>query len=278
MTEMIPALHANLNSGAAQDDGFRNKPEDREAVNGVTCYRRQDVVSAGGDAYGRIAVQTHFIARGESYCDQIRRYVLPVYQSGDILSISEKVISMCQNHVVEKRDVKLGLWAKLLSRFAASNEHGVAMDQPYKLQLAIDLCGLPRILLAVFCSAVTKLFGIHGVFYRIAGHEVAGIDGFYPDSAFALYRDIALLNPVMPSKVCKEIENECGVSCMVVDANDLNVEILGKSDSLSGISDKELSSMISDNPAGQADERTPFILLRPRKKCGDEEPDAAVSC
>lgn len=277
MTEMIPAMQANLGSDSMQDEGFRNRPEDRQAINGVTCYRRQTVVSTGGNEYARIAVQTHFIARGESYCDQIRRYVLPVYRNGDILSVSEKVISMCQNHVVEKSDVTLGFWAKLLSRFASSNEHGVAMDQPYKLQLAIDLCGLPRILFAVFCSAVTKLFGMHGVFYRIAGHEVAGIDGFYPDSAFALYRDIALLNPVMPSKVCNEIESQCGVSCMVVDANDLNVEILGKSDSLSEVSDEELSSIIKDNPAGQADERTPFILLRRRSESEDEVLNAAVS-
>ena len=265
MTEVTQTLQADLSSGQTQDEGFRNKPEDREIVSGVVCYHREDAVSEAGDVYGRMAVQTHFIARGESYCDQIRCYVVPVYQSGDILSISEKVISMCQNHVVEKKDVTLGFWAKLLSRFASSNNHGVAMDQPYKLQLAIDLCGLPRILLAVFCSAVTKLVGIHGMFYRIAGHEVAGIDGFYPDSAFALYRDIALLNPVTPAKVCREIEKECGVRCMIVDANDLNVEILGKSDSLSDVSDEELSSIIRDNPAGQADERTPFILLRQRK-------------
>ena len=264
MTEVTQTLQTDLSSGQP-DEGFRNRPEDREILSGVVCYHREDIISAAGKVYGRMAVQTHFIARGESYCDQILRYVVPVYQNGDILSISEKVISMCQNHVVEKKDVTVGFWAKTLSRFASTNNHGVAMDQPYKLQLAIDLCGLPRILLAVFCSAVTKLVGIHGVFYRIAGHEIAGIDGFYPESAFALYRDIALLNPITPGKVCREIENKCGVSCMVVDANDLNVEILGKSDSLAGIPDGELSSIIRDNPAGQADECTPFILLRPEK-------------
>ena len=33
----------------------------------------------------------------------------------------------------------------------------------YKLPLATNLAGLPRILLASFCSAVTKLFGTRGV-------------------------------------------------------------------------------------------------------------------
>ncbi|WP_416201260.1 MAG: F420-0--gamma-glutamyl ligase [Thermocaproicibacter melissae] len=226
------------------------------------CFWRKDIVSESGQSYKRLAVQTHFVQRGESYIELVKRYVLPVFQPGDILSISEKVITMCQNNIVEKKDVHLGFWAKTLSKFASSNSYGVAMDQPYKLQLAINLCGLPRILLATFCSAVTKPFGIHGVFYKVAGHGIAGIDGFYPGSSFELYHDIALLNPIEPDRVCNEIQKECGVDCMIVDANDLNVELLGKSDTLKQIPNQELCSMIKDNPAGQEDELTPFILIR----------------
>lgn len=247
----------------SEDSEFRNKQEDRVELAGITCYRRKDIVSAMNKKYGRLAIQTHFICRGESYCGLMEKYILPVYKSGDILSVSEKAIAMCQDHVIEKKDVTLGFWSKFLSRFASSNQYGVAMDEPYKLQLAINLCGLPRILIAVLCSAVTKLFGIHGAFYRIAGHEIAGIDGFYPDSAFALYRDLAILNPVEPTKVCNEIDRKYGIRCMIVDANDLNVEILGKSGSLSAVSDSELASIIKDNPAGQLNEQTPFIILRP---------------
>jgi hypothetical protein len=244
---------------------YRNSDSSRLEVGGVTCFRRKDMVSSSGGTYRRLAIQTHFIDRGESYIRLMQRYVVPLYQEGDILSISEKTITMCQNHVTEKKDVKLGFWAKFLSRFASSNSHGVGMDEPYKLQLAINLCGLPRILLAVACSAVTKLFGVHGVFYRVAGHGIDGIDGFYANSKFALYHDIALLNPVEPGRVCDEIWQECGVACMIVDANDLNVKILGKSSPLASVSDSVLSSLIRDNPAGQQDELTPFILIRPLK-------------
>lgn len=250
-------------TAAQNEKEFRNHPESCLKIEGITCFQREDIVSYQGEKYHRLAIQTHFINRKESYCDLMAKYVLPIYQNGDILSISEKAITMCQNHVVEKKDVTPGFWAKLLSKLASSNPYGVAMDQPYKLQLAIDLCGMPRILLAVCCSAVTKLFGIHGVFYRIVGHGVAGIDGFYPDSAFQLYQNIALLNPVHPEKVCNEIQKKFKISCMIVDANDLNVEILAKSSLLFAVPDIELSSIIRDNPAGQLDEKTPFILLRP---------------
>ena len=240
---------------------FRNQPEAQREENGVTYFLR-DNVTVSGVEYKRYAIQTHFVQRGESYVDLIAKYVVPLYGEGDVLSMSEKIISMCQNNIVEKKDIRVGFWARFLSRFASSNNHGIAMDEPYKLQLAINLAGLPRILLAAFCSAVTKLFGIHGVFYKIAGHGIDGIDGFYMGSSFELYHDIALLNPREPVKVCNEIKEKLGVDCMLVDANDLSIVIFGKSDSLAQTPDEDLKEMIRDNPAGQSDELTPLILIK----------------
>ena len=48
---------------------------------------------------------------------------------------------------------------------------------------------------------------------------------------------------------------------MIVDANDFNVEILGKSNSLK-YDDKTLAQIIKDNPAGQSKQLTPIILIR----------------
>lgn len=244
--------------------GFRNTPESKREKNGITYFVRKNVI-VDGIEYERYAVQTHFVERGESYIELIEQYILPLYEESDILSISEKIISMCQNNVVEKNDVKLGFWAKNLSKFASSNNHGVAMDEPYKLQLAINIAGLPRILLASICSAVTKLFGKKGVFYKIAGHGIDGIDGFYTDSSFDVYHDTALLNPREPNKVCDEIYNKLNVKCMIVDANDLSIELFGKSCSLEDIDNGHLINVIKDNPAGQSDELTPFIILRKLK-------------
>ena len=57
-------------------------------------------IQAMGKTWARHAIQTHFVQVGESYLDLIEKYVLPVYQPGDILSSSEKVIAMCQKRVV----------------------------------------------------------------------------------------------------------------------------------------------------------------------------------
>lgn len=241
--------------------GFRNSEECKRQFEGVTYFVRKNV-DVQNFSFERYAIQTHFIARGENYLEVIAKYVAPLYEKGDILSISEKIIAMCQDNTVEKKDVKLGFWAKFLSKFASSNNHGIAMDEPYKLQLAINLAGLPRILFASFCSAVTKLFGVKGVFYKIAGHDIDGIDGFYMNSSFDLYHDLALLNPKNPSRVCNEISDAFGINSMIVDANDFEVNILGKSDQLKDLSDDFLKLLIKDNPAGQSDELTPLILIK----------------
>jgi hypothetical protein len=47
--------------------------------------------------------------------------------------------------------------------------YGIGLGTPQTMQLAIDEVGAPRILFAAAASAVTKPFGIHGVFYRLAG-------------------------------------------------------------------------------------------------------------
>lgn len=248
-------------------EGNLNREENRHEENGVVYFVR-GVREVEGKRIERYAVQTHFIGRGEDYVDIVRRYIAPLYRPGDVVTISEKVVSMCQNNTVEMKDVKVGFWARFLSKFATHNQNGIGMDEPYKLQLAINMKGLPLILWACLCGAVCRLFGKRGVFYEIVGQDVAGIDGFYSHSAFETYHTLAVLNPREPDRVCAEIEEATGVACVVLDANDINVEILGRAPSLAGVADGRLAELVRDNPAGQDDECTPFVIAR---DIGDSE-------
>ena len=181
----------------SEDKDTRNIAESKREKDGAVYYIRGRR-TVDGKQYQRYAVATHFVERGEDYIKVLRQYIQPLYKEGDIISMSEKVISMCQNNTVEMKDVKLGFWAKFLSKFASKSTAGIAMDEPYKLQLAINMKGLPLILWASFCSAVGKLFHKRGIFYEIVGQDVAGIDGFYSHSAFELYHTLAVLNPKEP--------------------------------------------------------------------------------
>ena len=218
-------------------------------------------IEVDGKLYKRKAIKTHFVKQGESYIDIMNKYVVPCYSEGDFISISEKIIALCQNRVVKREDIKIGFWAKFLSKFASHPDTGVGVGETIKMQYAIDKVGLPKVLWAAFCSAVTKPFGRRGVFYEIVGEEVAGLDGFY-DHVWSEYRDIGIEMPANPTGVCNEIKEKCGVSCMLVDANDLGQEILGFSDDLKDIEGK-LKEFIKDNPAGQGQETTPIILMHP---------------
>ena len=218
-------------------------------------------IEVDGRRYWRHSIRTHFITPNEDYIEIVRQYVAPLYQPGDVLSISEKVIALCQNRILDVQDIKLSWWARFLSRFVKMTPAGESVGNPYKMQIAINSAGLLRILLAAAVAAVTRPFGIKGMFYRVAGHGVAGIDGFCTD-AFEWYLTKGILVPDKPNEVCDEIKAKLNINCMIVDANDLDVEILGRSQDMP-YKLHELKALIRDNPAGQGNEQTPLVLIRP---------------
>ena len=211
-------------------------------------------IEVNGNIYLRHAIKTRFIKQGESYIDVFREYVSPIYEEGDIVSSSEKIIALCQNRIVRREDIKIGFWAKFLSKFASHPDTGVGVGETIKMQYAINTVGLFRVLWASFASAVTKLFGKKGVFYKIVGQEVSGLDGFY-DHVWKEYGDIGIQMPENPVGVCNEIKEKLGISCMIVDANDLGQEILGHSSDIT-LSNEELKGLIKDNPTGQGKQLT----------------------
>ena len=64
------------------------------------------LITVNNKQYRRKAIKTHFVKQGESYINIMQTYALPEYQEGDFISISEKIIALCQNRVVKKEDLK----------------------------------------------------------------------------------------------------------------------------------------------------------------------------
>ena len=240
----------------------RNLEDQRREKDGIVYFDRGTLTGKNGRQYDRFAIQTHFVEVGEDQAELVRRYVLPLAQDGDVLSFGAKVMAMCTRNVKTKEEVHPGFWAKKLAPFAGINETGVGMHEPYKLQLVIDICGLPRVLLAVVCSALTKPFGVHGVFYKVCGKGVGGIDGFYFRSSFDVYKEMALINPSNPVELCDQLYKETGIPVVLMDANDLQRDQLGKCHGFP-LTDEEIQDAMQDNPSGQGDELTPLILIRP---------------
>ena len=239
----------------------RNLEEQRREEQGIVYFDRGILTGRNGKRYQRFAIQTHFVEVGENQADLVRRYVLPLAKPGDMLAFGAKVMAMCTRNVKTREEVKPGFWANLLWRFAAINTTGVGMHEPYKMQLVIDMVGLPRVLLGAAAAVVTKPFGMRGLFYKICGQGVGGIDGFYFRSSFERYKQLALINPPNPQELSDELEKETGIPVVLMDANDIEQNQLGKCKDFP-LTDDEIQDALRDNPSGQGDELTPFILIR----------------
>lgn len=242
-------------------DGNLNEEINRRQKGDIEYYIR-GTLEVDGRVYERYGIKTHFIEVGEDYIELMKRYVVPFYEPGDMLSTSEKVIAMCQKNVVHMEDMKLSWFTKLMSKFGKKTDSGIGITEPYKLQLMIDMKGLPKVLFAGIVGLFGKLIGKRGLFYQILGEDAAGIDGFYSHSSFEIYHTMATLIPKDPDRVCNEVYEKCGIPMMIVDANDIQVDVLGKSDVLKDIPNAKLAARIEDNPAGQDNELTPFIIIR----------------
>lgn len=218
------------------------------------------VIEVQGKRYARYPIKTHFIGVSDDLDSIISQYVLPQAQRGDIVVLCEKIVSLTQGRVVYKKDIKLGFWAKFLSKFAKKTPYGFSVGNPLKMQVAINLAGLPRILFASFLSVICKIFGISGTFYKIAGHQISRIDGFY-GKIFPSYAEMGILGCKEADRVCRNLKDKFAFSFAIADVNDLGRNIIGRSQDLEG-RESFLLALLCDNPATQSDLQTPIIIIR----------------
>jgi len=113
------------------------------------------IVEVNGKKWAREPVKTHFITEKDNLEKILEKYVLPHLEKGDIVSFGDKIISILQKRIIYKKDLKVGFWAKFLSRFARKTPYGFSVGNPLKMQVAINLAGLPRVLLAGAISAIS---------------------------------------------------------------------------------------------------------------------------
>jgi F420-0:gamma-glutamyl ligase len=209
--------------------------------------------------YERKAVKTHLLNFGDDLYKEIQNYVLPQKQNGDWLAISEKVVSVCQNNVRHISTVKAGFLAKLIVKFVKKYPDDIGFSKAEKMQVAVETSGRVRMVAAIILGTIGKIFGITGIFWRVAGHRVSEIDGFNPASMYP-YTEYAVLPPKDPEKICNEIEKRFNLPAVIIDGNNINTKIIAMSARMPV--DKKIARLVLlDNPMGQDDEMTPFILV-----------------
>jgi hypothetical protein len=211
-----------------------------------------------GSVYARHPVRTHLVTANDDAVEVVQRYVAPIGDDVRLVAVSERMVAITQGRSHRIVDIHPGLLARLLVRFVTRPGYGIGLGTPQTMQLAIDEVGVPRILLAAGMSALTKPFGVHGVFYRIAGPQAAAIDG--PTSyTIPPYNQAATLGPRRPNAAARAIAGAIGKPVAIIDANDAGCNVLGASP---GVDRRFVARLFADNPLGQAREQTPICVVR----------------
>lgn len=220
-------------------------------------------MNVGGIQYSRIPVKTHKIHIKEELAPIITKYVKPQIKKGDWIAISEKFVTISEGRVIHISAVKPGFLAKFIVLGVRKYPNDIGFAEPHKMQVAIWQAGWFRVFFAMILGGITKLFGRHGDFYRIAGHRISEIDGFNPH-AMPPFNEFAMLGPANPSKTCQEIEDNYNIPTVIIDGNNINTEVLGTSNNIP-VSKEVAREILLDNPMGQNDELTPIIIVRKKE-------------
>ena len=220
---------------------------------------KNGVIEVDGVSYLRLPIHTHVVTDADNILDVAETYGKPQLQEGDVLFISEKCVACTQHRAIPMDQIKPRPLAKFLCKFVLKTPHGIGLGIPETMEYALRECGTLRILFAAAVSAVGKLLGKRGWFYKIDGPKAKSIDG--PTSGtIPPYNHCVVMGPRDPDKVAAEIKDRIGFECCIVDINDLDGDILGAS---SPAIDKKLyARILRDNPLGQGHQQTPMGLIR----------------
>ncbi|MEX1324306.1 MAG: F420-0:Gamma-glutamyl ligase [Synechococcaceae cyanobacterium] len=203
-----------------------------------------------------LPVRTHLLGTLDDPEQVLQHYAGPVLQPGDVLTIGETPLAVMQGRYHHPQTVRPSALARLLCRvFHPTSSLATACG----MQSLIDLVGPARVLCAWLAGTALKLVGSKGWFYRLAGEQARLIDdvtGTTPP-----YDQTIVLGPDRPGAFCERMAQALGVAVAVVDVNDLGrVKVLAASQ---GCDEALLQRALRPNPAGNANERTPLVLVRP---------------
>ncbi len=222
-------------------------------------------IEIDGRAYARIPLKTHVIAVGDDLTPVIDAYATPAVRAGDWLFVTEKIVAISQGRSYPVAEISPRPLAHFLSRHVKKTSYGIGLGMPETMEMALRECGTPRILFAAAVSAVTKVFGRSGDFYRVAGERARGIDG-PTRGTLPPYNEHVVLVPEDANGVAYAIQQRVAqsgtaIEVFVVDINDIGGNILGST------ADRATTALVprilKDNPLGQGHQSTPLGIIRP---------------
>ena len=205
-----------------------------------------------------LPIPTHLLGPLDSPIDTVKRYVQPFAKPGDIVTIGETPVAIMQGRWRHPSSIKPGWVAKRICYFFMPTS---SLATACGMQTLVDLVGPGRVVYAFVVGAIAKkILGKAGMFYVLAGDQARLIDDV--TGTLPPYDQFIVLGPQNPEKIVQDIYDATGLKAAIVDVNDLKaVKILAATP---GTDHNLVTSALIDNPAGNADEQTPVVLIHPK--------------
>ncbi|MBD1849717.1 F420-0:Gamma-glutamyl ligase [Cyanobacteria bacterium FACHB-502] len=204
-----------------------------------------------------LPIRTHLLTHLDDPVEIVKRYVMPHAQDGDVVTIGETPVALMQGRFRHPTEIKPGWGARRICYFFMPTS---SLATACGMQTLVDIVGPWRVLFAFIGGSIAKaVFKKPGMFYQWAGEQARLIDDV--TGTLPPYDQFIVLGPDRPQQVVERIYQETGLQAAIVDVNDLKaVKILAMTP---GLSSDLLNQALLHNPAGNADEQTPIVLIRP---------------
>jgi hypothetical protein len=237
---------------------FQSSPE--SVLKTIFAPPAEAVPTGKGRESHVIPIKTHLLRPNEDINEVIRHYTSGIAEPGDIFTIAESALAIMQGRVYYVEDIRPRFLANRINKLFKKDS---SLSSPYSLEMGIREVGIMRIILATILGVMGRAIGRSGDFYRIVGKSVATIDdctGTLPP-----YDKCVVMGPVELQKTLESIKKNTGLEAAVVDVNDLKrVDILA---STCPHHAGYLQEALINNPAGNANEQTPIVLIKaPERK------------
>lgn len=204
-----------------------------------------------------LPVPTHLLTHLDDPVSVVKRYVASHAQQGDIITLGETPVAIMQGRWRYPQDIQPGWVAKRLCYYFMPTS---SLATACGMQSLVDIVGPWRVVIAFVGGAIAKkLLNKPGMFYQFAGDQARLIDDV--TGTLPPYDQFIVLGPANPEEVVEQIRQATGLEAAIVDVNDLKaVKILAATPQVDA---QLLIQALRDNPAGNADEQTPLVLVRP---------------
>ncbi|PIZ41538.1 F420-0--gamma-glutamyl ligase, partial [candidate division WWE3 bacterium CG_4_10_14_0_2_um_filter_47_8] len=207
---------------------------------------RKLYIKVAGKRFARLPIKTHVIVANDDIVKMVEKYAKPHLQPGDILVVGERIVAITQGRSFPIEMVEPSLLARLLSKFVYKPPYGIGIGSPYTMELALRDANPFRFALALLLSAITKPFGIRGVFYHVVGGNINAIDGPC-NYTLPPYNRHAKLGPKNPGRVVAQLEKVLGFPVVIADTNDKAARVLAASKE---VDRKLVEVVLAGNPMG----------------------------